>query len=243
MFHEEHLRKGSDSYHLNPSSELLPTSFYGSITAMNKLLLPLLFLLNLSSCAYVQTHENVQEFFMKREGDELTAPLRLGKVGSSWYLCTRSCAGGVAKRYPVVHDEIFLDGNNEPQLREGQGAVSKKVRAAWPISAGTATVLMREDGYATFETLADEMLRNRAGRLDLLPRTMQFYPVKAQIVGAEKPTYLLKDADAEPDLSLAQKALVQADRVLVDWPLSIAYNCAIPVMAPFVFFKQFLSED
>lgn len=210
---------------------------------MKKLLFPLLVLLNLSSCAYVQTHENVQEFFTQRAGDELAAPLKLGKIGGSWYLCTKSCAGGVTKHYPVVHDEILLDGHNEPQLEAGQGGVDKNAPTAWPISAGTATVLMREDGYATLETLADEMLRSRAGRLHSLPRDMQFYPVKAQIAGTEKPTYLLRDGDAAPDLNLAQKAVVQADRVLVDWPLTAAYNCAIPFMAPFVFFYQFLTEE
>lgn len=207
----------------------------------------LLFLLplwvGLSSCAYVQTHQNVQEYFTQREGDELAAPLRLGKVGGSWYLCTRSCVGGVTKHYPVVHDEILFDGNNEPQLQEGQGVTDKPHAAAWPISSGTATVLLREDGYATPETLADEMMRNRAGRLESLPRGMQFYPVKAQIAGTEKSAYLLTSGETEPKLSLAQKAVVQADRVLVDWPLTVAYNGAIPFMAPVYFFYQFLNEE
>lgn len=210
---------------------------------MKKLLFLLPLWVGLSSCAYVQTHQNVQEFFTQRAGDELAAPLKLGKVGGSWYLCTKSCAGGVTKHYPVVHDEILLDGHNEPQLEAGQGGVDKNAPTAWPISAGTATVLMREDGYATLETLADEMLRSRAGRLHTLPRDMQFYPVKAQIAGAEKPAYLLTQGDAAPELNLAQKAVVQADRVLVDWPLTAAYNCAIPFMAPVVFFYQFLTEE
>lgn len=225
------------------SSVLPQHRFYDSITAMKKLLLPLLVLLNLSSCAYVQTHENVRESFVQRAGDKLESPLQLGKVGADWYLCTQACVGGVTKHYPEIHDEILLDGNNEPQLREGQGVITKKARTAWPISTGTATVLMREDGYATLETLADEMIRNRAGHLDILPRSMKFYPVKAQIAGAEKPAYLLRDTDTKPELTLVQKAVVQADRILVDWPLTAAYNCAIPFMAPFVFFKQFLSED
>lgn len=211
--------------------------------AMKKLLFLLPLWIGLSSCAYVQTHQNVQEFFTQREGDELATPLRLGKVGGSWYLCTRSCVGGVTKHYPVVHDEILFDGNNEPQLQAGQGITDKPQVAAWPISSGTATVLMREDGYATLDTLADEMLRNRAGRLDVLPKGMQFYPVKAQIAGAEKHAYLLRNGDAMPELSLAQKAVVQADRVLVDWPLTAVYNCAIPFMAPVTFFYQFLTED
>lgn len=210
---------------------------------MKKLLFLLPLWVGLSSCAYVQTHKNVQELFTQRAGDKLEAPLQLGKVGGSWYLCTRSCVGGVTKHYPAVHDEILLDGHNEPQLQEGQGVVDKNARMAWPISAGTATVLMREDGYATLETLADEMMRNRAGCLDILPRGMQFYPVKAQVVGAEKPTYLLRNGDAVPELSLAQKTVVQADRVLVDWPLTVAYNCAIPFMAPVYFFYQFLNEE
>lgn len=210
---------------------------------MKKLLFLLPLWVGLSSCAYVQTHENVRECFISRQGDELAAPLKLGKVGESWYLCAKVCSGGVTKKYPVVHDEILFDGNNEPQLQAGQGITDKPHVAAWPISSGTAAVLMREDGYATLDTLADEMLRNRAGRPDIMPRGMQFYPVKAQIAGAEKPAYLLKSADKEPELSFAQKALVQTDRVLVDWPLTAAYNCAIPLMAPVYFFYQFLTED
>ncbi len=210
---------------------------------MKKLMFLLPLWVGLSSCAYVQTHKNVQEFFTQRTGDELAAPLQLGKVRDNWYLCTRSCAGGVRKHYPVVHDEILLDGHNEPRLQEGEGVVDKNARTAWPISAGTAMVLLREDGYAALETLADEMKSNRARRLDILPRGMQFYPVKAQIVGAEKPAYLLRNGDAAPELSLAQKAVVQTDRVLVDWPLTIAYNCAIPFMAPVTFFYQFLTEE
>lgn len=210
---------------------------------MKKLLFLLPLWVGLSSCAYVQTHENVRECFISRQGDELAAPLKLGKVGESWYLCAKVCSGGVTKKYPVVHDEILFDGNNEPQLQAGQGITDKPHVAAWPISSGTATVLMREDGYATLDTLADEMVRNRAGRLDSIPRGMQYYPVKAQIAGAEKPAYLLKSADKEPELSFAQKALVQTDRVLVDWPLTAAYNCAIPFMAPVYFFYQFLTEE
>lgn len=216
---------------------------------MKKLLFLLPLWVGLSSCAYVQTHKNVQESFVHRQGDQLAAPLSLGKLGSTWYVCTKVCAGGVTKQYPTVHDEILLDENNEPQLQPVgtisaiAGGIDKPHATAWPISSGTAMVLMREDGYATLETLADEMLRNRAGRLDVLPRGMQFYPVKAQIAGAEKATYLLRSADTEPELTFTQKVLVQTDRVLVDWPLTAAYNCAIPVMAPVIFFHQFLSED
>lgn len=216
---------------------------------MKKLLFLLPLWVGLSSCAYVQTHKNVQEGFVHRQGDQLAAPLSLGKLDSTWYVCTKVCTGGVTKQYPTVHDEILLDDNNEPQLQP-VGTISaiaegidKPHATAWPISSGTAMVLMREDGYATLETLADEMLRNRAGRLDVLPRGMQFYPVKAQIAGAEKATYLLRSADTEPELTFTQKVLVQTDRVLVDWPLTAAYNCAIPVMAPVIFFHQFLSED
>lgn len=212
---------------------------------MKKLLFLLPLWVGLSSCAYVQTHENVRECFIKRQGDELqdATPLKLGKVGDSWYVCTRACTGGVTKKYPMVHDEILFDRDNEPQLQAGQGIATKPHPTAWPISSGTAMVLMREDGYATLDTLADEMIRNRAGRLNSLPRGMQFYPVKAQIAGTEKAAYLLTNGEAEPELNLAQQAVVQADRVLVDWPLTAAYNCAIPVMAPFCFFHQFLTEE
>lgn len=216
---------------------------------MKKLLLPLVVLLSLSSCAYVQTHKNLQEFFVNRQGDELTAPLKLGNIGGSWYVCAKVCTGGVTKKFPTVYDEILLNGNNEPHFQPvgtpgaAVGGMDKPHTAAWPISSGTAMVLMREDGYATLDTLADEMLRNRAGRLDVLPRGMQFYPVKAQIAGTEKAAYLLRGADTKPELNLAETAVVQAERVLIDWPLTAAYNCAIPFMAPVVFFYQFVTED
>ena len=32
------------------------------------------------------------------------------------------------------------------------------------------------------------------------------------------------------------------DEVIIDWPGTILYNLAIPVMAPFVFFHEFLDE-
>lgn len=212
---------------------------------MKKLFFLLPLWVGLASCAYVQTHENVRECFINRQGDALRGqlPPELGKVGESWYVCATACAGGVTKKFPMVHDEILFDGDNEPHFQAGQGMVEKPHPTAWPISSGTATVLMREDGYATLDTLADEMMRNRAGRLNSLPRGMQFYPVKAQIAGTEKAAYLLTGADTEPELNLAQKAVVQADRVLVDWPLTAAYNCAIPFMAPIYFFYQFLTED
>lgn len=210
---------------------------------MKKLFFLLPLWVGLSSCAYVQTHKNVQESFVQRQGDRLAAPLRLGRADGAWYICTTVCAGGVTKQYPTVHDEILFDGNNEAQLQPGRATMDQPHTAAWPISSGTATVLMREDGYATLETLSDEMLRNRAGRLDVLPRGMRFYPVKAQIAGAEKATYLLRAADTEPELTFTQEALVQTDRVLVDWPLTAAYNCAIPFMAPVLFFREFLNDN
>lgn len=225
-------------------SVLIRSRLCDSISTMKKLLFLLLPLwVGLTSCAYVQTHKNVQEYFVCRQGDRLEAPLELVKVGDRWYVRTQACAGGVTKQYPAVHDEILLDSNNEPRFVPGQGIAGKPHLTAWPISSGTAVVLMREDGYATLQTLADEMVRNRSGRLDTLPASVQFYPVKAEIAGAEKAVYLLKDADTEPQLSFARRAAVQADRVLVDWPLTAVYNCAIPVMAPFVFFNQFLNEE
>ena len=39
------------------------------------------------------------------------------------------------------------------------------------------------------------------------------------------------------------RALGKADLVLVDFPATLVYNVAIPIMAPFVFFYEFTHED
>lgn len=209
---------------------------------MKKLLLLVPLLLSLSSCAYVQTHKNVEERFMQRAGDELASPLQLAKVGGTWYLCAEPSEAGLVLQHPVIHDEVFFNEGNEPVLKAKVPGQGRGLFSAWPISEGTATVLMRADGYATLDMLSDEMKRHSSGRLERLPKHAVRYPIRAEIVGTEKSIYL-PSSPAQHKMEWYEKALVQSDRVFVDWPLTLGYNCAIPFMAPVVFFYRFLNEE
>lgn len=209
---------------------------------MKKLLFLVPLLLSLSSCAYVQTHKNVEERFVQRAGDELASPLQLAKVGATWYLCAAPCDAGLVLQHPVIHDEVFFNENNEPVLKAKEPGRGRGVFSAWPISEGTATVLMRADGYATLEMLAHEMKSHSGERLEKLPKHAVRYPIRAEIVGTEN-AICLPSSPAQQNMAWYEKALVQSDRVFVDWPLTLGYNCAIPFMAPVVFFYRFLNEE
>lgn len=191
--------------------------------------------LHLSSCAYMQTHKNIEEAARRYQGYELTPELELYKTGGKYYLATSRHE--MQKHYPVIHDTIFLDSNNNPTW-EKTGSQHEKVYL--PISSGTATVLQRKDGYASLQVLSDEIQNNQVTALAQLPATAQRCTVNAEITGDT----IIWPADSNtPEAPLSLKILSTVDRVCIDWPGTLAYNIAIPVMAPFVFFHQFLNED
>lgn len=198
-----------------------------------------------SSCAYVQTHRNVQESFTYYDGQRLEAPLLLVQYQGIWYIAAHECEQGLRLRYPNVYDSVLgSSASNEPSWHrveeQGRGAI-----CYWPISAGTASVLMREDGYVSLPILRDEMLKHADARLSHLPKGAVQHAVRAHMdvphETQEDAVYLIGEKHA--DDSLPVRALVQTDRVLVDWPLTLMYNCAIPFMAPVIFFRDFLNED
>lgn len=192
-----------------------------------------------TSCAYVQTHKNVEEFFTTYEGAQIGQEVSLYQSGSSWYLAADSCV--LSKRYPAVFDSILLDEHNEPTFHVEQKTGS---RLYYPISAGTATVLQRNDGYASLSILRDEMLRHAEGVKTTLPKGARAYPVLARLAEGEEPNAGIAAGKKVPEeLSPGVRLLSKAEEVLVDWPATVGYNCLIPVMAPIVFFKRFMNEE
>lgn len=189
----------------------------------------------LTSCAYMQTHKNIEESFKRHPGYQITSSIDLYKSGNSYYI-------GVDKelmkvRYPVIHDSIFLKDNNEARLiKQGKryGKVYKN------ISAGTAEVLQRTDGYVELTVLSDEIRASEGTWLESLPAGTSRCTTRAEITGKEI-TWL--DTENTPPTSIPVKAISLADQVLIDWPGTVLYNVAIPIMAPFVFFHNFLSEQ
>lgn len=189
----------------------------------------------LSSCAYMQTHKNIEEYSRVHTGYHLDSGLQLYRAGGDYYLAVARQT--LRMHYPAIYDSIFLIRNNEPkftQLGNDQATVYRK------ISAGTATVLQLKDGYAELGVLSDELRCSDTDWLETLPAGAQLCHIKADIAGAAT-TWAQPGSGTA--VSPGIKLLSTIDEVFVDWPGTILYNLAIPIMAPFVFFHEFLNED
>ncbi len=189
-------------------------------------------LLGLSSCAYMQTHKNIEEASRLHTGYHLQTPLELYRAGGQYYLAVEQQQLRV--HYPTIHDSIFLNENNDPWFsnRDTQNPL-----VFLPISKGTAEVLQLQDGYAELSVLSDEL---KGSTSCSKPSGAQRCPIRATVEGTA--CTWIDAAQSEP-VSPGIQLLSAVDRVLIDWPGTVVYNAAIPVMAPFVFFYQFLNED
>ena len=190
-----------------------------------------------TSCAYVQTHKNVEEAFCRYEGACLAEEPELYRAGEQYLIAAERCE--LSKHYPVVHDTVFFNDDNEPKFHVEQ---SKGEKVYYPVSAGTAQVLQREDGYAALPLLRDEVQRHAA--LTALPRGAHRCEVKAQLAETQSPNAGVTAGPREPEtLPFWVRTLSQTEQVIIDWPATVGYNCAVPLMAPFVFFHRFLNEE
>lgn len=191
----------------------------------------------LSSCAYMQTHKNILEKGAVHSGTELKAgSLSLHKKGGQWYV--GSPLSDFSKKYPTIHDEIFFKEDNSPTYT-AVGAPRGSIY--YPISAGTAACLQRTDGYAQTEALATEIhTLNGAPLTDM--RGGSSYSIRAQVVNADKPITII-GARTPEKAAAGTRVLAAMDKYTIDAIGTVGYNVAIPIMAPFVFFSEFLSED
>lgn len=188
----------------------------------------------LSSCAYMQTHKNIEESFREHTGYQLSGSPELYRAGGHYYLAAEKQQ--IRLHYPVIHDSIFLIGNNEPQPEKTN---KDQVKVYRRISDGTAQVLQLASGYADLQVLSDEINTNPYSWSTSLPAGARRCTTKATIHG-EPVTWT--DPGSASKAPLAARMLSNTDRVLIDWPGTVLYNVAIPVMAPFVFFYEFLNE-
>ena len=189
----------------------------------------------LSSCAYMQTHKNIEEYFTPRTGYHINQELELYQAGDHYYLAVDKQTLRV--KYPAIHDSIFLKDDNEPEFISLQPDAPKVYMS---VSKGTALVLQKNDGYADLSVLSEEMKNTDGAWLDTLPAGARRCTIQAEIAG--QPTTWLSTASGN-DTPIYASALGTLDRVIIDWPGTVLYNVAIPVMAPFVFFYEFLNEE
>ena len=191
----------------------------------------------LSSCAYMQTHKNIDEMAHTYRASELkTDNLSLHRKDGQWYISAP--AGDYKKRYPIVHDDIFTKNDNDPTYKLKQSCDGRNY---YPISDGTAASLQRKDGYALTNGLVTEIISQGKPGITELPGAAT-YPIRAEIATGNQPAIIVTSRTPEKT-PIVVKTVSGIDMCTVDVAGSLVYNVAIPFMAPFRFFWEFLTED
>ncbi len=196
------------------------------LTALSLLLLP--------SCAYMQTHRNVREQGRVFPGYQLSKPDRVYRSGSSWFLAAAPAT--FRREYDPIHDPVLLQ-TGEPVMSLLQADANAP--AFHPISPHTATVLLRADGYADTGSLCRELSQSPEAWRSSLPHASA-HPVKALVAGEETLPVTLSPSPENPPF--AYRFLSGVDLVFVDVPGTLVYNLAVPFIAPFKFFRDFLAN-
>ena len=201
-------------------------------------------LILMNSCAYVQTHKQVEEWGCTYDGklinNDNSSTWNIYRCDGKWYLPAQKVT--LTKDYPTIKDTILFTGNNTPEYAIKSDKANISI-AYHPISAGTAEVLMRSDGYAILQDLAEEIKATPGEWRDSLPGASK-YTIKAQIDDRQNSSAKLIAGQRTPaETPVLNDVLSKLDFVVVDVPGTVIYNVAIPIMAPIKFFSEFLSND
>lgn len=189
----------------------------------------------LSSCAYMQSHKNIEADYQQYTGYTLNPDFELYRAGEMYYIGVNK--NQLKKHFPVIHDSIFLKDDNEPELEIISSSSEKCYR---PISRGTALVLQQNKGYADLTVLSDEIKNSNTPWISQLPPHARKCHTQAEIAGTAT-TWI--EGEGTHDIPTIIQAACLLNQVFIDWPGTILYNAAIPVMAPFVFFYEFLNDN
>lgn len=195
----------------------------------------------LNSCAYTQFNKQITEKATVYNGFAVELPLSLYSSQGGWFVKVRKLE--VQKIKPFVHDSIMLTNTSKEALGTPKPFSYYTEYQYIKISDGTAAVLQRTDGYATLETLCDELKAGyQQGCLSELPDSMQ-HRVHAQIK-TEQGNIAYVAADGQPirKPGMGTKVLSKAALVCVDVPGTVIYNVSMPIMAPFIFFHDFITD-
>ena len=191
----------------------------------------------LSSCAYIQTHKNVEEIGSYFNGQVFNRDqIALYQSGDQWYISATQALFKL--RYPMVHDSVFRKYDENPTYKLTRKGPHSTVYH--PISAATAEVLRRPDGYFQLTALAEEVQKTPGAWVKELPHAQQ-YAITAML---DEPKQAYLEENRVPKKKpIYSYILGKLDFIAIDIPATLAYNVAIPFMAPFVFFYEFTTED
>ena len=195
----------------------------------------------LNSCAYTQFNKQIQEKATVYNGFSVELPLSLYSSQGNWYVKARKIQ--VQKIRPFIHDTVMLKDSYKEALGTPKPLNYYTEYQYIKISEGTAAVLRRADGYATLETLCDEMKANYGQTVTELPESMQ-HRVYAQIkTGQGNIAYVAANGTPIQKPGIGVQVLSKVALVCVDVPGTVIYNVSMPIMAPFLFFADFVSDD
>lgn len=194
-----------------------------------------LLLMLCSSCAYIQTHKNVEEMGSYYTGHLLAREqIELVKSRGQWYIGAE--AARFRLKYPMLHDSVFRKLGNYPSFEK----ISWKGQTEYhPISSYVAGVLQNPTGYFDMQGLAQEIAKTPGTWGKSLP-DKQRYSIQAEL--PSKPFQMEEHRVPEKKKPLAL-LLGKLDFIVIDIPGTLLYNTAIPLMAPFVFFYEFYHEN
>lgn len=189
-----------------------------------------------SSCAYMQTHKNVEEVGSYYAGHLLRQQdMQLYRAGEKWYLAAYPAKFRL--KYPVVYDSVFRRKNSAPHFQ----LINYEQQLHFhEISPSAAKVLMRPDGYFRMDALVDNIKKNSGEWISHLPAGASRLPVHAELSGHQSQS--IEEKRVPSKKTLLGLTLGKIDFIIVDVPGTLAYNVAIPFMAPFVFFYEFSTE-
>ena len=190
-----------------------------------------------SSCAYVQTHKNVEEIGSYFEGEVLhAASMQLYKYHGTWYLSAQKALFKL--HYPAIHDSVFQRNDYAPELKFIRYTSDHPIYH--PISSNAARILQRPDGYFQLRALAEEIHRT-PGVWEKVHPAAELFSIKSEIGG--KQVFYIEDKRVPDKQLLSSKILGKVDLFLIDIPATVLYNVAIPFMAPFVFYYELSHDD
>lgn len=184
----------------------------------------------------MQSYKNIQYSDVLLEGYELAQPEFIYQSYGKWYV---QCHHYIYKKhFPLVHDTIFHDTAHISYSKRDDALKS----SFHPISQSTATVLLRYTGFSSLDVIAQEIKDKPYKVAFHLPHAQKF-KVKAKFdeLSPEQESALVTITEA-PQPSSFWRALSYADFIFIDIPGSVAYNVAIPFMAPYYFFKNIAAD-
>ncbi len=188
-----------------------------------------------NSCAYMQSHKNVEELGSYYAGHLLDRQrIELVRSGTQWYVGADTARFRL--HHPLVYDSVFQETGNHPSFKLIRLGEQKEYH---PISSYTANLLQNKTGYFDMAGLARE-IAGTPGTWEKLPHGSQRYPILAEI---DEEPYQMEEKRVPQHKKIAALALGKIDFIVIDIPGTLAYNVAIPLVAPFVFFYEFSRTD